>query len=288
MRYTLLCIALLCFTASAFSQESEPQAEEESPVFSKQNPLPQKGDFSIGFDAVPFAEYVGNIFNNTTNNSVGADFVGNNQQIFGKYFLSDDMAVRGRLRLMQDITTNRNRVMQDNQDVPDPNVEVTDEWTDNSTFVRLGGGVEFRKGEGRLIGVYGGEASVLYGTASTNYDYGNPLSEGNQSPTTTPGLSQVNGGRFERLAEEENNKQLGFGLNGFAGIEYFIAPKISVGAEFTLGVDFIKDYREQDIYEYWDSNTGSVETRRSVFEGGNNLAVLTGNYGGSINLMFYF
>lgn len=286
MRYTLLCIALLCFTANAFSQEAE--QEEKEPVFAKQNPLPQKGDFSIGFDAIPFAEYLGNIFNNTQNNSVSADFVGNNQQIFGKYFLSDDMAIRGRLRLAQDITTNRNRVMQDNQQVPDPNVEVTDEWTDNSTFVRLGGGVEFRKGEGRVIGVFGGEASFIYGRASTKYEYGNPITEGNQSPTTTPGFSQVNGGRFERLAEENNDKQLGIGLNGFAGIEYFIARKISVGAEFTLGVDFIKDYREQDVYEYWDSSSNSVETRRSVFEGGNSLSVFTGNYGGSINLMFYF
>ncbi len=286
MRYTLLCIALLCFTADAFSQEAE-QVEEE-PVFAKQDPLPQKGDFSIGFDAVPFAEYLGNIFNNTQNNSVGADFVGNNQQLFGKYFLSDDMAVRGRLRLAQDLTTNRNRVMQDNQEVPDPNVEVTDEWTNNSTFVRLGGGVEFRKGEGRLIGVYGGEASFIFGRASTEYKYGNAITEGNQSPTTTPGLSQVNGGRFERLAEEANNKQLGVGLNGFAGIEYFVASKISVGAEFTLGVDFIKDYREQDVYEYWDSSSNSVENRQSVFEGGNSLTVFTGNYGGSINLMFYF
>lgn len=291
MRYTFLCIALLCFTASAFSQEStqEPRQEEES-VFAKQDPLPKKGDFSIGFDAIPFAEYLGNIFNNTQNNSVGADFVGSNQQIFGKYFLSDDMAVRGRLRLMQDITTDRNRVMLDNQPVPDPNVEVTDEWTETSTFVRLGGGIEFRKGEGRLIGIYGGEVSFLYGTASTDYDYGNPITAGNQTPTTTPGmgLTQVNGGRFERLVEEQNNRQIGAGLNGFAGIEYFVAPKISVSAEFTLGVDFIKDYREQDVYQYWDSGSNSVETRRSVFEGGNSLTVFTGNYGGSINLMFYF
>ncbi|MEL7832658.1 hypothetical protein [Fodinibius sp. Rm-B-1B1-1] len=286
MKYTLLCIVLLCFTAEAFSQETE-QADPES-VFGKQDPLPEKGDFSIGFDAIPFAEYIGNIFNNTQNNSVGADFVGNNQQIFGKYFLSDDMAVRGRLRLDQDVTTNRNRVMQDNQEVPDPNVEVVDEWTNNSTFVRLGGGVEFRKGEGRVIGVFGGEASFIYGRTSTKYDYGNPITEGNQSPTTTTGFSQVNGGRFERLSEEAKNKQLGVGLNGFAGIEYFVAPKISIGAEFTLGVDFIKDYREQDTYEYWDSISNSVESRQSVFEGGNSLTVFTGNYGGSINLMFYF
>lgn len=284
MRYILLSIALLCFTANAFSQETE--QEEKEPGFEKQNPLPQKGDLSIGFDAIPFAEYLGNIFNDTQNNSVSANFVGNNQQIFAKYFLSDNMALRGRLRIDQNITTDRNRVMQDNQEIPDPNVEVTDEWTDNSTFVRLGGGVEFRRGEGRLIGVYGGEVSFLYGTASTDYEYGNPITAGNPSPTSTYG--QVNGGRFERPVEQNNNRQIGAGLNGFVGIEYFIARKISVGAEFTLGVDFIKDYREEDIYEYWDSRTNSVETRRSVYEGGNSLTVSTGNYSGSINLMFYF
>ena len=35
-------------------------------------------------------------------------------------------------------------------------------------------------------------------------------------------------------------KQTGFGLgvNGFAGVEYFIFPKVALGAQYTYGVNF--------------------------------------------------
>lgn len=281
MKKILLLLVFVLGVSNAFAQELEQDMGQEEPVI-----LPEGGDFALGFDAVPLLEYVGNIFNGTQNNTIGANFLGNNQQVFGKYFLSDYMAIRGRLRLEQGIITNRNRVSLDNQTFPDPNIQVTDEWTNYSTFARVGGGVEFRRGTAKLIGVFGGEASFLYGTSSTDYDYGNPITEGNTSPTSTFG--QFNAGRFERPVDEKTNKQLGFGLNGFAGVEYFIAPKISVGAEFTLGLDFIKGYRDQSTYQFWNAATGSVETTKSVSEGDSSLLLSSGNYGGSINLMFYF
>lgn len=283
---TLLIIGMLWLLAvPVFGQET---GEQDDELRSKRGQLilPEAGDFAIGFDAVPLLEYMGNIFNGTENNSVNADFPGNSQQVYGKYFLTDDMAIRARGLLEQDISTDRNRVMLDNQDTPDPNVEVTDEWQSYSTFVNVGGGIEFRKGDGRVVGVFGGEASFLYGTESVNYDYGNPITEGNQSPTSTFG--GVNNGQFERIVEEKNDRQLGVGLSGFAGVEYFIAPKLSLGAEFILGLSFIKDYREEETYEYWDTITGSTDTRRSISEGGHDLLLRTTNSGGSINLMFYF
>ena len=286
MKKTLLLLLVCVFSVSnAFAQQVERDTDEDVPEEQERVILPEAGDFALGFDAVPFLEYFGNIFNGTQNNSIGANFPGANQQVFGKYFLSINMAIRGRARLEQDIVTNKNRVILDNQTFPDQNIQVTDQWTQYSTFVRIGGGLEFRRGTGRLIGVFGGEASFLYATGSGDYEYGNPITEGNTTPTSTAWPNDNGPGR---IIDENNNKQLGFGLNGFAGVEYFIAPKISVGAEFTLGVDFIKDYREQSTYEFWNPATNSVETTKSVSEGGNNLSLSTGNYGGSINLMFYF
>ena len=286
MRKSLLIITLLIFAVSAHAQQSAQQAGE--PLLSKrgQEILPEAGDFGLGFDAVPFLEYLGNIFNGTQNNSIEADFPGITQQVFGKYFLTDDMAVRGRLRVEQDRITNRNRVILDNQPIPDPDVEVTDEWVESSTDVRLGGGVELRRGPGRVVGVFGGEISILYSRTKIKYDYGNPITESNQAPTSTFG--GVVGGRFERIQEEKFDRQLGVGVNGFAGVEYFVAPNMSVGAEFTLGLDFIKTYRDQDKFEFWDTASSSVQTRTTVEEGGNTMSFATGNYGGSINLLFYF
>lgn len=287
MKKTFLLLVILCFSAfGAFAQQPVQSAGENPVPEQDRQLLPEAGDIGLGFDAVPFLEYLGNIFNGTTNNSIGADFPGFNQQIFAKYFLTENMAVRARVRLEQDITTSRNRVILDNQPVPDPNVEVTDEWTFYSTFVRVGGGVEFRRGTGRIIGVFGGEASFLYGNDLTKYDYGNPITVGNQAPTSTFG--SLNDGRFERIVENKSNKRIGAGLTGFIGVEYYIAPKMSLGAEFTLGVDFIKNYRNQQKFEFWDIVSGSTQTRTAITEGGTNLSLATGNYGGSINLMFYF
>lgn len=285
MRKSLLLLFLvLCFgTGSIFAQQSD-YTDEEGRLLSKRGQviLPAAGDFALGLDARPLL----NIFNFTAGNPPSAEMI--NQQIFLKYFTSDNMAFRVRVRLDQAIDTDRNRVILDNQQIPNPDIEVTDEWTDKSTFVRIGGGMEVRKGKGRVVGVFGGEASFLYAKSSTEYDYGNPITEGNQSPTTTPGFGSVNGSRFERIVESQAGKHLGFGVNGFAGVEYFIAPQISLGAEFTLGFDFTKNFREERVYEFWDIASGSRQTRSSVFEGGNEFSLGTGNYGGSINLMFYF
>ncbi|MEX0719356.1 MAG: hypothetical protein WD059_01730 [Balneolaceae bacterium] len=282
MRKLLLLVSFsVCFNAQyVLAQTEEPESEPPPTI------QPEKGDIGLGFDAVPFLEYLGNIFNGTQNNSVGAAFPGNSQQIFVKFHLSDDAAIRSRFRTDYDRVTNRNRVILDNQPIPDPSVEVTDEWITSPTDIRIGGGLEFRKGSEKIVGVFGGEASFIYSQQVISYEYGNPITEQNQSPTST--FSQINAGRFERLTEQRQNKQLGAGFNAFIGVEYFFAPKISLGAEFTLGVDFMKAYRSQNTYEFWDAASSSIQNRTTISEGGNSLAVDTGNYGGSINLMFYF
>lgn len=291
MRKSLLTLLLLFFAISAYAQQTEQDPADldpDEPITSKrgQTILPEAGDYGLGFDAVPFLEFIGNIFNGTTNNSVGAEFPVMDGQVFGKYFLNNNMAIRGRLRVEQERITDRNRVILDNQAVPDPDVEVTDEWIENSVDGSIGGGIEFRKGLGRVVGVFGGEVSFLYSRTKITYDYGNPITEGNPAPTSTFG--GVVNGRFERIKEQTFNRELGVGVNGFAGVEYFVGPKMSIGAEFTLGFEFMKMYRGQSTFEFWNVATSSVETRNSVAAGGNSMTVETGNYGGSINLMFYF
>ncbi|MEX0681041.1 MAG: hypothetical protein WD097_06630 [Balneolales bacterium] len=276
----IIVFAHLLIINSAYAQVSG-GADENQPVV-----LPEAGNIGLGFDAVPFLEYLGNIFNGSTNNSVSADFPRASQQVLGKYFLTNDMALRTRLRLGQSRVTSRNRVMLDNQQIPDPDVEVTDEWVNSFSNVQVGSGLEFRRGEGKVVGVFGGEASFMYQNSTTEYDYGNPITESNQSPSSTFGM--VNNGRFERIVERKTNKQLGAGLDGFIGVEYFFAPKISIGAEFMLGFSFNKVYRQQSTFEYWDTVSGTVQTRKSISEGGNSMTLSTGNYGGSINLMFHF
>jgi hypothetical protein len=173
--------------------------------------------------------------------------------------------------------------VQDNQEVFDPSVTVTDEQTMKEHNTQISAGVEYRKGEGRIIGIYGAELGMLYGTSSIDYEYGNPITIGNPEPTSSVAII---GG--ERPIEQRYDRQMGFMLNGFAGVEYFVAPKISLSAEFTWGVQYMKMLRGSMTYEYWSNVTNSVETREQITEGATSLSLDTGNYGGSINLMFYF
>ena len=283
----LLCLWL---PGVAFAQEAD--SVEGSNLFSKKGfpILPEAGDFSIGFDAVPFLEYAGNFFSGSTGrNYVSADFPNATQQVVGKYFLNSNTAIRGRFRFRFASDVDRNRVILDNQSIPDPNIQVVDERMGNANFVQLGVGLEKRRGSGRLYGIYGGEVSFFSSKTKNTYEYGNPFSLGNQTPTfTTGGNFNTTTNGSERITESLSERTIGAGLNGFVGVEYFFAPKMGISAEFTYGLTYGKNLRGQNTYEFWDTNTGNARQREEVTEGGNEFTLDTGNYGGAINLFFYF
>jgi len=254
--------------------------------------MPEAGQFAIGFDALPFFGYVGDMFNNTTNNNLVATYVGNNSglQVYGKYFLSESNAIRARVRLNQNITQDVNRVLQDGQASPQDNIEVEDEMIASSFTLELGGGMEWRRSKGRLVGVYGGEAYVGLNTSSQTMTYGNELTQDNQAPTTTTNFgSGASGARTVRTVSVTNPNSFSVGARGFAGVEYFFAPQISIGAEFYLGVGFTGTNRSEVVTEEWNADAGAVQQISNV-----NANVLTqfgintSDYGGAINLLFHF
>lgn len=228
MKKLLLVGCVLLMFSASYAQVEDTQSE--SKLLSKRgySILPESGDFGIGFDAVPFLQYGGNFFSGSTNtNSVNADFQNSTQQLVGKYFLDEKTAIRARFRFRSANDTDRNSVILDNQATPDPNVKVIDERSINSNFIQIGAGYEKRRGQGRLYGIYGGEISVFSSKTKTNFEYGNPTSVDNQFPTTTTNFGFSNDGSqpTARTVEQLSGRNLGFGLDGFAGIEYFFAPK---------------------------------------------------------------
>ena len=86
----LLTIVLLSAVAafSVSAQETEKQY------------LPEAGDWSIGFNAKPVLNFVGNLFNNSNYNNIGAisgeaTLNGNiGTSIMGKYMITDNFAFR--------------------------------------------------------------------------------------------------------------------------------------------------------------------------------------------------
>ncbi len=86
----------------------------------------------------------------------------------------------------------------------------------------LGLGKEFRRGGERLQGYYGYQAMMMLSSASEDDTNGDEI---------------------------YSESMFGFGANGFIGVEYFVKPKMSLGAEYTHGLSFMSgdDASEFDI-----------------------------------------
>lgn len=182
--------------------------------------LPEAGDYAIGFDAANVVNYAGNLFNGDAGNSAGNLDLMNTNTIYGKYFVDANKAYRGMLRLgFGSATTNAGGV----------------ETQTNNFDITLGGGIEMRQGKGRLQGVYGPMATISLGSGSTENSY-----DGN-----APAMA---------VTEQKDGSSFGIGVGVFGGVEYFFAPKISLGAEIAWGINF--------------SSTGESETTIADGAGG--------------------
>jgi hypothetical protein len=121
---------------------------------------------------------------------------------------------------------------------------VEDTRSKNSSNIMFGFGKEFRKGNTRLQGYYGADALIWFGTFKTSYTYGNDFnSSNNVSPMSTNFDSVTSAGYYSapvtsRLIENKSGVVIGIGARGFAGVEYFFLPKISLGIEYGWGIGF--------------------------------------------------
>jgi hypothetical protein len=158
-----------------------------------ENFLPEKGDWSIGFNADGIFEYIGNAFNGTTDNVAPSL---NFQQLgtfVGKRFTANNKADR----YMANLGVLSNKVG-DN--------------TESGFDLTVGYGKEWRRGKTRLQGFYGADAMLNVNSNSTKEVAG---------AVTTTVKSGLN---------------FGIGARGFIGAEYFIFPKISMGAQYSYGL----------------------------------------------------
>lgn len=283
----------LFFSAASIAQSND-QVQNKNGV----DIMPVAGEIGVGMNALPIFEYVGDLFGYTGNNTAlsGNKFVsyfaGNT--LFGKYMLSDNNAVRAHLRIGQFNNVYENMVFDDTQN--DPDMLVTDTYTTRSSFYNFGVGYEFRRGKTRLRGTYGGELLYTFvrGT-STDYAYGNAYGAGNPAPTSTTWFSfggvSGEGAVAERPLETYGGNFNGLGLRAFAGVEYYIAPKICFGTEFGWSINAGMTGEATTRTEYWDptaDGTGGVAYRDVLSSGSKGIAIDTDNFGGALYFMFWF
>ncbi len=252
--------------------------------------LPAKGDVAVGMSMSPFFHYFGNFFHgNNTTGPLNAQFLTNSFQpgaLFFKYFYTNNMAFRASFEFSSNTTTNSFYVQDDAAVLIDPlsNAKVTDIQYDKNRSYVFGLGIEKRRGSTRLQGVYGADVLISYQNNKQEYKYGNPMSAANPLPTTHNfGTNIYNGGR---VLHDHNGEQYGIGANVFVGVEYFVLPKISIGAEVAYGFMLTKTGQAKFDYEYW--NVDHQEMIVAENPGDVVRAVGTANPSANFFLMFHF
>jgi hypothetical protein len=244
--------------------------------------LPEAGDIAVGMDAIPvidFALNAINIMNNTGQTGANPGYVtGYTQTLVGKYFVDAETAYRAKVRIGMGSTSNTTLVT-DVTSTATPPAMVEDVEKIGSSNITLMGGIEKRRGHNRLQGFYGGEAGIMLGGGKSTYEYGNGLSTTNTAHTNTFGQGAG-------LLEAKNGSTFGFILRGFGGVEYFFAPKISIGAEFGWGLDFSSTGDGETQVEAW--NGTGAETTTTTTAGGSNFSLDVDNASAALTINFHF
>lgn len=280
MKKLILAIPLVAFMLNiSAAQEAESNDSYSAPqMVSKKgfNILPEKGDFALGFDAVPLVNFALNavkIMDNTGDYAQHPGYVsGFSNVIVGKYFLKDNMAIRGKFGLN---TYSEKLVEYFNNpaDVfnfpgePDKWNEIKDVETEYEREFYLGLGLEFRRGHNRLQGFYGGELILGIATGGDSYKYGVEMNE----DAINNGYENADGSLVSsgRTLKRNDGFGTGLGVRGFVGVEYFVAPKISLAAEFGWGLGLARISRGSVKTESWNTTDGvaEIETNKGNYQG---------------------
>jgi len=214
--------------------------------------LPESGDWSIGIDATAPITYFGNMLNGGTNSTPSFSFTNGSNVITGKMMKDANTAYRVGLRL--GFTSNSDKAAS-------PATGALSETKETRNNIGLSAGIQKYRGKGRLQGIYGAEAMIGLSGHKIEKSYNGTPADGSQ-------LTDKDGSTFE------------FGVRGFIGVEYFFAPKMSLGGEFGWGLGLASKGNGEATYQGASSPTKT--NSQSAF------GIDTDNAGGAINLNFYF
>lgn len=289
MKKTVLTLAVALGMSGAFAQTTTTTtvttpAPEGSPILSKKGErfLPEAGDWGIVVSANPFLEYIGDFFS-TTGGSSPMNTWADDMVVTGKYFATEKMAYRAKLRLGFGSAKDETIVPHSTT----ANTFVTDETKYSYSNITIGAGMEWRRGKTRLQGFYGGEALINFGRGNDD----NALEAGKTEMTYGEALSATNqNGGSSRTLEVKNGSTIGITIRGFVGAEYFIFPKMSLGLEYGWGLGFSKTGEGERTEERWDAaaTTPAVVKTTTKTGGSSSFGIDTDNSGGMITLGFHF
>lgn len=237
MKKTSLLLTALVLATAGYSQRAKLEIEG---IKDYSTYLPAKGDFAIGFDMGQTIKYIGNSFSEKKEGESAAAFAGD---IFMKYYLSPNLALRGTLGIAVDNQT---------QKMP---LEAVLGAREDVRKYRSGGfdfgfGLEYRKSVNRFQVYGGGELFMGFNSAKTDFLYGDPQGVG-----IYPFGDNVGEGFYITKHFPQNRFDIGLALLG--GADYFIAKKISIGIELQLRGYFSN--QNARLSEYVREDTGRFE-----------------------------
>ena len=265
---------------------------------------PVAGEKAFGVTLNPIATFVGNLSNGTANNALG-DLQGEslfsknyawipNFSIMGKYFLSDNTALRANIGFIFSKNNNQTYVRDDEAFFLNSFSQA--KVIDSQITSRRGGsfaiGLEKRIGTGRVQGIIGGSAVYGFATTKQTYAYGNAITSLNQVPTiATPAnytaLGSMPNARPTKTFTASPSHLAG--IVGSFGAEYFLCKKASIGAE--VNVYFVHEWTSQRYAEYEGYNiiNDKVDTyTNTISPKSTRTEFATGNVGANLFMNFYF
>lgn len=278
--------------------------------------LPQQGDWSIGFGIDPIATFVGNLFNGNTNNRL-APLSGETladkklgmprmASIMGSYMLTDKIGLRANIGVGVTSHVDRAYVQDDAAKFFNPysTLEGKDSYSQLSAGFSASFGAEFRVGHRRVQGVFG--VGATYGFWAMNRDrftYYNAITDANQNPNDA-GLSAWAASvdpTAAKLATDysfidnprllERSTGAGthiVGVYGSAGVEWFVAPKVALG----LNVNLLLDYNwSPSTVSKWEGWNNILRERQEITihndAMSNGFTFTTDNIGANLYVAFY-
>ncbi len=277
MRKLILTVAMASATIIAGAQTLT--SKNGTPI------LPEAGEWSIGFDAVPVLNTIGGVFHENTNSSTGVDYVSNNNMtLVGKMVVDENTAYRAKLALnfgSNTVTADANAPGFDSLTTPS-------EVKTSNMDITIGAGIQKWRGKGRVRGYYGAEAMIGFGGGTdVEHTFLKPITA---LDVNSVQVNEVNGGSV-----------FGIGVNGFIGVEYFFGPKMSLAAEYTWGLALTSTGEAETTTTFVENVSGTDVVKSQTTKGGKtsefNVGVgntVTPNVNnsstgsGSIVLSFYF
>lgn len=252
MKKHVLFVAAMFAASLTFAQSGEITSNRG------ENWLSESGDYGVCFSATPFLNYFGNMFNGTFGNpSPSATFNNSYQAIEVKKLIDSNTAYRGKVRVGFTSTSQDSIV----PDATDPASTVVNKEKNSNMNIVLGAGLEKRVGSTRVVGIYGAEAGLMFGSSKTKYEYGNSIDDS---------------GELSRITENKRGGTFGIYAGVFGGVEWFFAPKMSLGAEYTWALAFASQGKGKATFE---TQGDGVETETG---GNSSFGIDTGVSGADI------